>query len=143
MSKWDWQNEAHYQYAQIKPGVPLIDDSSLLPTASFVTSDFLPLEGVKLITLWLMWPLVWKELDGRMTTARVLLVTLWPLCGQGGLTIRTVVGCDPGPATRFVSNSISRSILTAKNLILKTSEQNVDITFFLKGLQTATHCFIF
>ena len=38
--------------------------------------------GVKLITLWLVWPLLWKELDWRMTTALVLLATRWPNCGQ-------------------------------------------------------------
>lgn len=39
--------------------------------------------GVKLITLWLVWPLLWKGLDWGMTTALAPLAALWPNCGQG------------------------------------------------------------
>lgn len=38
--------------------------------------------GVKLITLWLAWPLLRNELNWRMTPAWARLAARWPNCGQ-------------------------------------------------------------
>lgn len=71
--------------------------------------------GVKLITLWLAWPLLRNELNWRMTPAWARLAARWPNCGQRA-DHPNPVGMWPWPCHTLADNTINRSIQAEKTV---------------------------
>lgn len=108
--KWDWQKRASvidmHRYKQECHWL-MMQTLSLWPFC--VTFDSRPLEGLNLLPF--------DSRDLRHERSEIegwpQLRPHWPLSDQTvarGLTIQTLEGCDPGPATRSVDNTINRSI---------------------------------